>query len=113
MALTILTVVEDVPGPIRPELHRGPYGAEIDAETYVGTLVERLRTQVAEIDGVVVRDPIGPASGIRAHLDHRPAGLVALTTHARSGMQRVLLGAQAAGIVNASPVPCLVAPVTS
>jgi nucleotide-binding universal stress UspA family protein len=113
MALTILTVVEDVPGLSRPEVHHGPYGADIDAETYVDTLAQELRTQVAEIDGVVVRDPIGPASGLRTHLDHRPAGLVALTTHARSGMQRVLLGAQAAGIVNASPVPCLVAPVKS
>jgi len=34
-----------------------------------------------------------------------------LTTHARSGVQRVLLGAAAASIVHASVAPCLVAPV--
>jgi nucleotide-binding universal stress UspA family protein len=58
-----------------------------------------------------VRDPIGTASGIRTHLDERPAGLVALTTHARSGIERVLLGSTAANIVRASIAPCLVAPV--
>lgn len=59
----------------------------------------------------VSRDPIGPASGLRVHLDQRPAGLVALTTHARSGVQRALLGAAAASIIHASVAPCLVAPV--
>ena len=59
----------------------------------------------------MVRDPISPASGIRSYLDREPAGLVALTTHARSGLQRALLGADAAAIVDASVAPCLVAPV--
>lgn len=64
-----------------------------------------------DADGEIVRDPLGPASGVRAHLGQRPAGLVAVTTHARSGIQRVVLGAAAAGIVHASVAPCLVAPV--
>lgn len=34
-----------------------------------------------------------------------------VTTHARSGMQRALMGAVAASIVHASVAPCLVAPV--
>jgi nucleotide-binding universal stress UspA family protein len=75
--------------------------------------VEPLRAQVAAVDGQVVRGRIGAASGIRAHLDLHPAGLVALTTHARSGMERLRLGAAAASIVHGSTAPCLVAPVRS
>jgi nucleotide-binding universal stress UspA family protein len=111
MSLTIVTVIEDAPAPIRPDRgHRG-YGGHTDAESYIEQLVRHWRTQLPGTDGEVVRDPLGPASGMRAHLDQRPAGLVALTTHARSGVQRVLLGAAAASIVHASIAPCLVAPV--
>jgi nucleotide-binding universal stress UspA family protein len=110
MAMTILTVADD-----SPELLTGRgqslYGADGAAETYIESLVERWSTSVAGVDGEIVRDPIGPASGLRAHLDERPAGLVAVTTHARSGMHRALLGAVAASIVHASVAPCLVAPV--
>ena len=111
MSLTIVTVIEDAPAPIRKE--RGPsrYGGHPDADSYIEQLVSDWHTQLPGTDGEVVRDPLGPASGMRAHLDQRPAGLVALTTHARSGVQRVLLGAAAASIVHASVAPCLVAPV--
>ena len=104
MSMTIVTVAEDAPGPTRR------YGPDGDAERYLDALVERWRGAASDIDGAVIRDPIGPASGLRAHLDQRPAGLVALTTHARSGMKRALLGAVAASIVHASVAPCLVAP---
>jgi nucleotide-binding universal stress UspA family protein len=107
MSLTILTVIDENSG--SGESSR--YGTDTDAESYVARLVEQWRKSVPDTDGEVVRDPIGPASAIRAHLDQRPAGLVALTTHARSGMQRVLLGAAAASIVHASVAPSLVAPV--
>jgi nucleotide-binding universal stress UspA family protein len=106
MSLTILTVVDDEPPPVP---RRG--GGRPDADGYVEQLVEEWNEHVPETDGVVVRDPIGPANGIRLHLEQRPAGLVALTTAARSGMQRLKLGAAAASIVRASVTPCLVAPV--
>jgi nucleotide-binding universal stress UspA family protein len=111
MSLTILTVIEDAPPPIRPEVDDRRYGSHGDAERYIGELVEQWRSNAPDTDGEVRRDPIGPAGGIWLHLDQRPAGLVAVTTHARSGVQRVLLGAAAAGIVEASVAPCLVAPV--
>ena len=111
MSLTILIVIEDAPPPIRPDRNQSRYGEHPDAESYVADLVDQWRSGLDEVDGVVVRDPISPASGVRTHLDQRPAGLVALTTHARSGMQRVLLGAVAASIVHASVAPCLVAPI--
>jgi len=113
MSVTILTVIEDVPPPIRSEQASPRYGPDGNAERYIGELVEQWRPVVPEINGEILRDPISPAAGIRLHLDERPAGLVALTTHARSGMQRVLLGAAAASIVEASSAPSLVAPVLS
>lgn len=111
MSLTVLTVIEDAPTPIRPDYGHSRYGAHADSQSYIEQLVQQLRTHLPETDGEVVRDPISIASGVRAHLMHRPAGLLALTTHARSGMRRVLLGAEAASILHASNAPCLVAPV--
>jgi nucleotide-binding universal stress UspA family protein len=111
MSLTILTVVEDAPDPIRPGEKRTRYGAGVAPASYIESLVQRWTGIVQSVDGEVVRDPISAAGGIRTHLGQRPAGLVAVTTHARSGLQRALLGAQAASIVHASVAPCLVAPV--
>jgi nucleotide-binding universal stress UspA family protein len=110
MSMTILTVA-DAQDPVGPQRQPSRYGSDGDAEGYINALVERWSASLDAVDGEVVRDPIGPASGLRRHLDERPAGLVAVTTHARSGMQRALLGAAAASLVHASVVPCLVAPV--
>lgn len=111
MSLTILTVVEDVPPPISGEGEQKHYGSGVDAPSYIDELVQRWQGVVADVDGVVVSDPISPAGGVRLHLDQRPAGLIALTTNARSGLQRIRFGAAAASIVHASIAPCLVAPV--
>jgi nucleotide-binding universal stress UspA family protein len=105
MRLTILTVIDDAP---RSD-DSGGDPPSVNPERYIDDLVQQWRKEVSDADGVVLRDPIGPASAIRVHLDQQPAGLVALTTHARSGMQRALLGAVAASILNASVVPCVVA----
>ncbi len=111
MSLTVLTSEEDTPEPLRPESVRSPYGTDVDAQAYVDALVERWRPVIGAIEGVVTSDPISPAGGVQRYLDQRPAGLVALTTHARSGMTRAKFGATAASIVAASVAPCLVAPV--
>jgi nucleotide-binding universal stress UspA family protein len=110
MSLTILTVIEDAPAPIRPGGTDSRYGASGDAQTYIDELVRQWEGTTSEVTGQVVRDPLNPASGIRAHLAQQPAGLVALTSHARTGVQRILLGAAAANIVHASVSPCLVVP---
>lgn len=111
MSLTVLTVTDDVPSPVGPQPKERRYGGHADAGRYIEQLTQQWRPHVPDVDGEVLRDPIGPANAIRLHLDQRPAGLVAVTTHARSGIQRVLLGAEAANIVRASVAPCLVAPV--
>jgi nucleotide-binding universal stress UspA family protein len=108
MQLAIVTVAEDAPPTLDGErVNRfGP----TDPESYVKELAERWRDTVPDTVGQVVVDPIGVASGLRLHLSHNPAGLVAVTTHARSGLQRVRLGAVAADIVRTSPCPTLVVP---
>src|SRR5581483_9399764 len=110
MSLSIVTVVEDTPPPLSPS--REPrYGKRGDAGVYVTELARAWSEHVDDVDAEVLRDPIGPASAIRQHLEQRPAGLVAVTTSARSGLERLRLGAVAASIVHASVAPCLVAPV--
>lgn len=111
MSLTILTVAEPVLPPLRPD--RQParrYGPGGDADEYVMGLPERWREAAPGVSSVVIYDPISPAQGVRAHLDKEPAGLVALTSHARSGWKRLLLGAVAASIVQVSVAPVLVVP---
>ena len=46
MTLTILTVVEDVPTPVRPQLHRSRYRAGLDADGYIEQLVQHWRGRV-------------------------------------------------------------------
>jgi nucleotide-binding universal stress UspA family protein len=95
-SLTILTVTDGDARSVRQ--------GQIEA------LVERWGGAGVDVDGHVQVDPIGVAEGVRAHLAQRPAGLVALVSHGRDGLERVRLGATAAGIVRASVVPVLVAP---
>ena len=111
MSLTILTVAEPIPPPVRPEAtwHRR-HGPEEDADAYVRRLGETWKEVAKEVDTHVVYDPISPADGVRTYLDQHPAGMVAVTTHARTGLRRVLLGADAANIVHASTAPALVVP---
>jgi nucleotide-binding universal stress UspA family protein len=111
MSLTILTVAD----PGLPPLDDGGswkrrFGPDGDAAAYVSGLVQAWVGQVPGVEGEVVEDPIGPASGVKAFLDRRPVGLLALTTHARQGWRRLLFGADAAGIVRVSDVPTLIAP---
>lgn len=114
MSLTIVTVAEPSPAPVHPDapwVRR--HGPEEDADAYIARLQERWKEVAAEVRSEVVSDPISPAEGLRTYLDRNPAGLVAVTTHARTGLRRVLLGADAANIVSASTAPALVVPLTA
>lgn len=107
MRLAIVTVAEDVvtthgagPAPNR-------FGPP-QPTRYVEQLADRWKDVVPGTVGEVVLDPIGVVSGLRAHLAARPAGLVAVATHARAGLDRLRLGAVAADIVRTSTAPALV-----
>jgi nucleotide-binding universal stress UspA family protein len=112
MALSVLTVAEDIPPPLpgRTGLARS-FGLD-DPEEYVAGLAERF-TGPTPVAGLVVYDPISVASGIRTYVAHEPVALVALAAHGRSGMDRVRSGATAADIVRNVTVPALVIPSSS
>lgn len=111
MSLTIVTVAEPSSPPLRPDAtwnrRHGPDG---DADAYVARLGDKSKDLGPHVTAEVVYDPISPADGVRTYLDQHPAGLVAVTTNARTGLRRVLLGAGAANIVHASTAPTLVVP---
>lgn len=113
MSLTILTVAEPLPPPVRPDATwRRSHGPDGDAEGYVERLADQWRDAAMAVDTHVVYDPIGPAPGLQVYLDQQPAGLIAVTTHARTGLRRALLGASAAAMVRSSTIPVLVVPLT-
>lgn len=117
MSMTILTVTTENRSTVGPQSRAG---GRRDAQDYVDELARRWRdalsiaagaTEAPAVDGEAVSDPLGIATGVRMHLERRPAGLLAMTTSGRSGLQRARRGAVASEIVHASVVPCLVAPV--
>ena len=114
MSVTILTVAEPIPPPVRPDAPwRRQHGPDEDADAYVQRLAEQRSGGDVAVDTHVVYDPIGPGPGIQAYQEEQPTGLIAVTTHARTGLQRALFGAGAAAMVHWSRSPALVVPVTS
>jgi nucleotide-binding universal stress UspA family protein len=113
MSLTILTVADPSPPPLRSDVawprHHGP---NEDADAYMARLGEQWKNAAPSVDTHVIYDPIGPGQGLQLYLSDNPAGLVAVTTQARTGVQRVLFGAHAADIVYWSTAPVLIVPLT-
>ena len=107
MRLTIVTVAEDLTSPTG-ELLNG-FGPP-DPQAYVEQLARDWNDTLPDTTGEVVYDPIGIAAGLNARLKQDAVGMLAVTTHARSGLERLRLGATAADIVRTSPVPTLVVP---
>ena len=114
MSVTILTVAEPTPPPVRPDATwRRHHGPDEDADAYVQGLAAQCSAGAVAVDTHVVYDPIGPGPGIQAYQDEQPTGLIAVTTHTRTGLARVVLGAGAAAMVHWSRSPALVVPITA
>ena len=90
-----------------PHRAHGPHG---DPQSYIDALAGASRRPDLEVSGRVIFDPIGAAQGLAAELETEPCGLVAVTTHARTGLRRAVFGSQAAAILRHSPVPVLMVP---
>jgi nucleotide-binding universal stress UspA family protein len=111
MSLTILTVAEPVDRPLRSDTAWSrQYGPQGDADAFMQQLREAWGTAAPDVDGLVSYDPVGVASGVTAHVAMQPAGMLCVSTNARSGFERLRLGADAANIVRLSTVPVLVVP---
>jgi nucleotide-binding universal stress UspA family protein len=113
LRLSIVTAAEPTPPPIVPSTHRHrAHGPDLDPDGYIGRLMQRPELAGLDVDGTVIWDPISPHAGILDHLDQHPATMLAVTSHARAGIARAVLGGEAARIIHASPVPVLVHPAT-
>jgi nucleotide-binding universal stress UspA family protein len=112
--MTLLTVVSVPAGLSSPYI---PHAALIDRETteerdeQARRYLDELAARLAEDVEVDARVTLGyhPARGILDAIDQLGCDLVALGTHRRTRLARIVLGSVADKIVRASPVPVLVA----
>ena len=116
IGLTIVTVAEPVPPPLRPQGAHPLHGLHGDPQAYLDKLVVSLADFEGPISGQVIWDPVGPAVGLRSFIGE-PAGgdgsahaLLAVSSHGRSRRPGIPLGRSALHIVHESPVPCLIVP---
>jgi nucleotide-binding universal stress UspA family protein len=80
--------------------------ASDDLDEQLGRVVARCRAEGVEAEGVVVGDA-SPAHAVHAHARETRAGLIALATHARHGLERLATGSVAADVVHGAPCPVL------
>ena len=112
MKITVVTVAEPCPPPVRIGAPwRRHHGPNEDADEYVRRLGERWVLEVPALETVVVYDAVSAAAGMKDYLHAHPAGLIAVTSHVRDQLARLVFGSGAADIVHTSTAPALVVPV--
>ena len=107
MQITLLRVVPltslDVVGMAGDAVAGGPIVKELDAQGYLEPLVEALKAKGIRA-GARVR--IGdPSTEIVAAAKEIEADLIAMTTHGRSGLGRLLFGSVAESVLRTAPIP--------
>jgi nucleotide-binding universal stress UspA family protein len=111
MQLTIMTVAEPTPPPVRiGATWRRHHGPDADADEYMRELGERWADAAPGSDACVVYDPISAAEGLKTYISTHPTGLIAVASHLRAGLERIVFGAAAADIVHGSSAPALIVP---
>ena len=78
-----------------------------EAEQYLSTVAHRVQAAIVAVHTRIVIDP-QPAAGIVHTAGASGIDLIALATHGRSGLARVLLGSVADKVVRSADVPVLV-----
>jgi nucleotide-binding universal stress UspA family protein len=79
--------------------------SEAEADSYLHELARRLSDQEVPVD-IEVREHESPAKAILEAL--RPADVVAIATHGRGGLSRLILGSVADQVLRGTAVPMLV-----
>lgn len=108
--LTALAVVEDAPDPIRPSVRPSRFDPHGSAHAYVDALASPWKETGLDVRSVVVRDPLGPASGIRAHLASEPGALLVLGSAPGFGLPDRFARTTAARVLRIAPTPIFVVP---
>jgi hypothetical protein len=117
LSLTVVTVAEPAPPPMRPGhsgRHHGPPG---DPQQYIDRLTGEAGQGggiagpvTGDVRGQVIWDPVGVTDGLRLWFGDAPTGLLAISSHGRRPRLDTPLGNTALHIVHRSPVPVLVVP---
>lgn len=111
MRLTIVTVAEPCPPPVRiGDPWRRRHGPDEDADGYIRRLREQWSLDTPSLETFVVHDPISAGDGVKDYLAAHPAGLVAVASRLRDPFTRLVRGSGAAGIVQTASAPVLVVP---
>lgn len=111
LAVRVVTVAEPAPPGLDDRSVHRLHGPDGDPQAYADAVAARWRQPGLDVSGLAVYDPIGPSAGLASLLESTPCGLLAVTTHARTGFRRAVLGSQTASILRHSPVPVLVVPI--
>lgn len=89
------------------DLHKVPLGPlEPDVRPYLESVCDRLTER--GLRAIPVTRVDSAATGITRYVEESGAGLLAMTTHGRSGMARVFTGSVAEDVIRESGVPVLV-----
>jgi nucleotide-binding universal stress UspA family protein len=109
-SLTVLTVAEPVPPPLddRPVFRR--WGPDGDPMAFLDAMVRPIIEAGEKVETAVIYDPVGPADGIVTFNDERPASIVILSSHVRTGVTRLVMGSVSSNVVHASRSPVLIVP---
>ena len=79
-----------------------------------GSFLERMHDLLADrsidVSTHAQSDPLGVAAGVSTYLSSNPAGLLVVSTHARSGLSRLIDGDTATSIIAAANVATVVVP---
>jgi nucleotide-binding universal stress UspA family protein len=86
------------------------FGPSGDVHAYMADLVSRHEVLATGVDGSVVYDPISPAGGLVQMLRRSPDAILALGTHGRTGMSRLVHGSTASKTVAETSAPVLMFP---
>lgn len=79
---------------------------EAAAQAYLEAIADRIRARGFEVDTRVLSHP-QPARAILEYADEIQADLIAMETHGRSGLTRLLMGSVVDKVVRATPLPVL------
>jgi nucleotide-binding universal stress UspA family protein len=82
---------------------------DVREDSYLRGLVRKLEGAKVDWDVLRARDPRQPADKIVGYARDKGAGMVAMSTHGRTGLRRLVIGSVAMRVVRDSPCPVLVA----
>jgi nucleotide-binding universal stress UspA family protein len=106
LAEDVLQDVEPLALALKATVHVLHVTAPNVPEPDLASVFERLAER--GIPAIPARAVGAPAAGITRYLEESRAGLLAMTTHGRSGLARALAGSVAEDVIRSSPVPVLV-----